>query len=105
LMFDFIGNDVPRGQVIKRVKGEDGQPIGKRYVNPILDSRMYTIQLSDGLHHELSANIAENLMNTNSSSFKRLLDTGLMKNMQMICQLRQVLISTYQRQQKAGKFR
>jgi hypothetical protein len=59
LMFDFLGDDIARGQVIK---GEDGQPIGKRNINPILDSRMYTVHLSDGSHHKLSANIiAENL--------------------------------------------
>jgi hypothetical protein len=62
LMFDFMGDDVARGRVIKRAKGEDGQPLGTRNVNPILDTRMYTVQLSDGSHCELSANIiAENL--------------------------------------------
>jgi hypothetical protein len=49
-MFDFMGDDVARGQVIKHAKGEDGQPIEKRNINPILDSRMYTVQLSDGSH-------------------------------------------------------
>jgi hypothetical protein len=62
LMFDFMGDDVARGRVIKRAKGEDGQPLGTRNANPILDTRMYTVQLSDGSHRELSANIiAENL--------------------------------------------
>jgi hypothetical protein len=62
LLFDFLCDDAARGHVIKHVKGEDGQPIGKQSINPILDSRMYTVQLSDGSHHKLSANIiAENL--------------------------------------------
>jgi hypothetical protein len=62
LMFDFMGDNVARGRVIKRAKGKDGQPLGTRNANPILDTRMYTVQLSDGSHHELSANIiAENL--------------------------------------------
>jgi hypothetical protein len=62
LMFDFMGDDVARGRVIKCAKGEDGQPLGTCNANPILDTRMYTVQLSDGSHRELSANIiAENL--------------------------------------------
>jgi hypothetical protein len=35
LMFDFMGDDVARGQVIKRAKGEDGQPLGTHNANPI----------------------------------------------------------------------
>jgi hypothetical protein len=62
LMFDFMGDDAAWGRVIKRAKGENGQPLGARNANPILDTRMYTVQLSDGSHCELSANIiAENL--------------------------------------------
>jgi hypothetical protein len=62
LMFDFMGDDAARGRVIKRAKGEDRQPLGTCNSNPILDTRMYTVQLSDGSHHELSANIiAKNL--------------------------------------------
>jgi hypothetical protein len=48
LMFDFMGDEIARGQVIKRAKGEDGQPLGTRNANPFFDTRMYTVQLSDG---------------------------------------------------------
>jgi hypothetical protein len=61
LLFDFLGDDATRGQVIKCAKGKDGQPIGKWNINTILDSRMYNAQLSDGSHHELSANIRESV--------------------------------------------
>jgi hypothetical protein len=40
----------------------DGNPIGKANDNPILDSRMYDVEWSDGITEELMANIiAENL--------------------------------------------
>jgi hypothetical protein len=57
LMFDFMGDDVARGWVIKHAKGEDGQILGKCNSKLILDTRMYAVQLSDGLHCELTANI------------------------------------------------
>ena len=46
----------------KNQKGEDGNPIGIRHVNPILDTREYEVLLSDGSTAEYAANvIAENL--------------------------------------------
>jgi hypothetical protein len=48
--------------VLKRKKDSDGNPIGVANDNPILDSRMYVVELSDGRTEELMANIiAENL--------------------------------------------
>jgi hypothetical protein len=61
---------LPRGQdstmefarVFKRKKDSDGNPIGIASVNPILDSRMYVVESSDGRTEELMANIiAENV--------------------------------------------
>jgi hypothetical protein len=50
------------GKVIKRACGEDGNPIGKRNANPILDTREYEVEMPDGSVAEYAANvIAENL--------------------------------------------
>jgi hypothetical protein len=56
------GDQMVHGKVIKRARGEDGNPIGKRNTNPILDTREYEVEMSDGSIAEYSANvIAENL--------------------------------------------
>ena len=50
------------GRVIKRARGQDGNPIGIRNSNPLLDTREYVIEFSDGSTAEYTANvIAENL--------------------------------------------
>jgi hypothetical protein len=50
------------GKIIKRAKGNDGNPIGRRNDNPFLDTRQYEVELSDGTTEEYYANvIAENL--------------------------------------------
>ena len=50
------------GKVIKRARGEDGRPIGKANNNPMLDTRKYEVELSDGTIAEYYANvIGENL--------------------------------------------
>ena len=49
--------------VRKRVRDEDGQPVGVAHNNPMLDSRKYEVEYIDGHVEELTANlIAENLM-------------------------------------------
>ena len=49
--------------VRKRVRDEDGQPVGIAHTNPMLDSRRYEVEYLDGHVEELTANlIAENLM-------------------------------------------
>ena len=56
------GDTMVTGRVVKRAKGEDGNPIGIRNNNPILDTREYTVEFSDGSTAEYRANvIAENL--------------------------------------------
>ena len=48
--------------VRKRVKDNNGKPIGVPDTNPILDTRMYEIEYTDGHHQAISANlIAKNL--------------------------------------------
>lgn len=60
--FDLGGDNEMRGVVIKRAKGEDGNVIGTRHSNPMLDTRRYQVRFTDGSHQELAANlIAENL--------------------------------------------
>ena len=47
------GNDMVSGTVKSRVKHFEGQPIGKADKNPILDTRVYNVQFSDGENTEL----------------------------------------------------
>ena len=49
--------------VRKRVRDEDGSPVGTAHANPLLDSRKYEVEYVDGHVEELTANlIAENLI-------------------------------------------
>ena len=49
--------------VRKRVRDEDGTPVGVAHSNPLLDSRKYEVEYVDGHVEELTANlIAENLI-------------------------------------------
>ena len=50
------------GTVMSRVKDFEGQPIGKADKNPILDTRVYNIEFSDGEDAELGANIIAECM-------------------------------------------
>ena len=55
------GGEVEFGRVVKRLRDKDGLPIGTANDNPILDSRLYEIEFSDGHRTSLAANvIAEN---------------------------------------------
>ena len=48
--------------MVKRQKGPDGLPIGTAHANPLLDTRMYTVEYLDGHQAALTANqIAKNL--------------------------------------------
>ncbi|KAL7529028.1 hypothetical protein ACHAWF_007584, partial [Thalassiosira exigua] len=47
--------------VTRRMTDKNGRPIGKAHSNPMLDTRVYEVQLEDGTHEHLMANkIAEN---------------------------------------------
>ena len=50
------------GTVKSRVKDFEGQPIGKADKNPILDTRVYNVEFSDGEVVELGANIIADCM-------------------------------------------
>ncbi len=57
------GSDVPLDRIVKRLRDEDGLPIGAANNCPILDSsRVYEVEFQDGYRASLAANaIEENL--------------------------------------------
>ena len=56
------GGEVEFGRVVKRMRDENGLPIGTANDNPILDSRVYKVEFPDGHKAAMAANIiAENL--------------------------------------------
>jgi hypothetical protein len=65
LSAEFVVNrdgDVATAKVIKRAKDNEGNPIGKRHTNPLLDTREYECELEDGTVMRHNANvIAENI--------------------------------------------
>ena len=44
-------------KAIKRVKGNDGNTVGTRHNNPMLDTSEYTIEMPNGSSQELTDNI------------------------------------------------
>ena len=51
-----------QGRVTKRLRDNDGNPIGRANTNPILDTREYVVEFNDGMEAELAANaIAQNM--------------------------------------------
>ena len=62
-MPDQDGNKII-AKLIKRVKGNDGIPVGTRHNNPSLDTSEYTVEMSDGSSQELTANIISESMFT-----------------------------------------
>jgi hypothetical protein len=62
LALDRGGEHPEAAKVTKRLKDKDGNPIGTEHSNPILDTRMYEVEYSDGHTAALAANvIAENI--------------------------------------------
>ena len=60
-----IGTERLRGVVKRRTHDLNGNPIGVRNSNPILDTRKYEVQLPDGSIETFNANIlAENIMSS-----------------------------------------
>jgi hypothetical protein len=56
------GDHMVQGEVVRRRRDSNGQPIGKRNLNPILDTREYKVLFPDGSAQLYLANtIAENL--------------------------------------------
>ncbi|GAX25842.1 hypothetical protein FisN_6Hu120 [Fistulifera solaris] len=55
-----VGDGRIAGTVKKRKRDSDGKPVGKRHLNPMMDTRLYEVELADGTVRELHANnIAE----------------------------------------------
>ena len=60
-----------KGTVVKRLKGEDGKPIGRAHYNPLLDTRQYEVDV-EGVPVEFTANrIAENIYSQVDSEGRR----------------------------------
>ena len=56
------GEEVLRARVVGRKRDHDGNPVGRRNENPILDTREYTVEFEDGSTDSYAANvIAENM--------------------------------------------
>ena len=51
------GDSLVSGQVMKRKRDENGNPIGKSNSNPLLDTRVYEVQFPDGTEQEYTANL------------------------------------------------
>jgi hypothetical protein len=57
-----FGGEMKRGTVANRKRDNNGNPLGMRHENPLLDSRVYEINFDDGTVGEFQANmIAENI--------------------------------------------
>jgi hypothetical protein len=52
-----VAGEFKRGRVTKRVKDNEGNPIGKRHANPLCDSRRYEVEVGDGEVLEFAANV------------------------------------------------
>jgi hypothetical protein len=59
------GDTFDKATVLRRKRDSDGNPIGRTHTNPILDTRVFEVQFSDGHCSEYATNvIAENLYAT-----------------------------------------
>ena len=57
------GDSMEHGTVVKRLKDSDGNPIGRKHHNTILDTSQYSVEFSSGMVKEYAANtIAENMI-------------------------------------------
>ena len=57
------GGVLKHGRVKKRARDKEGNLIGKKNMNPILDTSAYLVEFNDGDSQEIAANvILENLM-------------------------------------------
>ena len=51
------GGDILKGKVVSRVRGPDGNPVGIKSSNPILDTREYIVEFPDGTEEAYTANV------------------------------------------------
>jgi len=75
------GDNFIIGWVTKQVRGVDGNPVGIRNNNPLLDTRQYEVQFGDGSIQEYTTNlIAENMLSQSDAEggrdmiFKEIVD-------------------------------
>jgi hypothetical protein len=62
LMLDMGTGNERFGRVVKRARDINGNPIGRAHSNPLLDSREYHVEFTDGTQERYAANIiAENM--------------------------------------------
>ena len=62
LAIDRGGEHPMSARVTKRLKDHEGKPIGTAHQNPIMDTRMYEVEYTNGFKQAMSANvIAENM--------------------------------------------
>ena len=62
LILDVGTDNERRGRVIKRARGNDGEPIGRGHNNPMFDTRQYEVEFTDGTREKYQANvIVENM--------------------------------------------
>ena len=56
------GDDFIRGTVLKRARTNSGAAVGTKHSDPMFDTRMYVLRMSDGTERELQHSIiAENM--------------------------------------------
>ena len=81
---------VTKAKVIGRKRDQDGNPIGKRNANPILDTREYKVEFQDGATDTFTANIiAENLysqVDSEGNSFSILDEIVITRATGRLCQ-------------------
>ena len=67
LLSDQDGNKI-LAKVIKKVKDNEGNPVGTRHNNPMFDTLEYNVEISDGSSQELTDNIIAESMFTQVDS-------------------------------------
>ena len=68
------GEEPAYARVRKRMRDDNGNPVGRAHSNPILDTRMFEVEFLDGTTQALTANvIAENLFAQVDSEGRRLM--------------------------------
>ena len=56
------GGELLKAQVVRQKRDANGNPVGRAHSNPILDTREYEVEFTDGLREIYMANlIAENM--------------------------------------------
>ncbi len=62
LIFDVGTGNERKGRVVKRAKGNSGEPIGRAHFNPLFDTREYVVEFTDGTTENYFANVIAECM-------------------------------------------